>query len=465
MDIFTTRIKLKPNVARKDIWNLIQKWLLKSPHYNINEINYNENDEYFSQEFNNSKLTVLSLNIEKDAILGVRFENKEDNVIWYTDYIYVENTENRYINIKLSCYAKEYLSSLPKYHKPHFIKLLFDEGFCKDDGIFPITDYPIELNDYFFTSCVKMIQGKLNTDLPVVFLSYDLFSQNHYSADPQKLAIELAGVAHVLIEPNKDFGYRLKEATNNNNVYNGYIGIYFPMTNYRETVSTAFYDKDYSGEVCETVRQAILNHSNIEDLSWSKLFVEYNKQHLSKQSERRFESELNDYINSFDADNKELKETVAMLRKQLDDKTAQIESLKKRATTGLTLSCKSLTEFYIDEFKDLLLTVLQAVLTNISEKSRAYEIITSIINENEITGNGKIIFERIKKALQNENLAKRNSELEACGFTVEKGAHDKIIFHDKRYCFTLANTPSDNRTIKNSISDILKIIDIYRKPI
>lgn len=87
MDIFTTRIKLKPNVTRKDIWNLIQKWLLKSPHYNINEINYNENDEYFSQEFNNSKLTVLSLNIEKDAILGVRFENKEDNVIWYTDYI------------------------------------------------------------------------------------------------------------------------------------------------------------------------------------------------------------------------------------------------------------------------------------------------------------------------------------------------------------------------------------------
>lgn len=76
---------------------------------------------------------------------------------------------------------------------------------------------------------------------------------------------------------------------------------------------------------------------------------------------------------------------------------------------------------------------------------------------------GKNIFEQIDIALNEKSLEKRQRELEHLGFIMTDGTHDKAYFHDPKYSFTLAKTPSDHRTNDNTMSEIRKKLDIYKK--
>ena len=69
----------------------------------------------------------------------------------------------------------------------------------------------------------------------------------------------------------------------------------------------------------------------------------------------------------------------------------------------------------------------------------------------------------IKDALFEKSIEKRRSLLERCGFAVEKGAHDKLVFYNPKYAFSLSNSPSDHREGENLFSDISKRINITRK--
>ena len=95
--------------------------------------------------------------------------------------------------------------------------------------------------------------------------------------------------------------------------------------------------------------------------------------------------------------------------------------------------------------------------------TRQKELLELFLKGNSEIGIGKIVLKDIEKALKEKSLVSRRSMLENCGFTVTKGAHDKIYFHDPKYSFTLANSPSEHRGDENMLSDIKKQIDIYRK--
>lgn len=505
MDLFITKIRLKEEITKENIWDLICEWLINSPHYNISSIQYSFEDN-FSQEFNSTKLDILNFTMQNESIFACRFTNNEKKNTWITDTIFIDNNIGKYISIRLSCENIKYSATLPSLHKPHIIKLLFDKDYCCTNECLPISDKPIYLDNEKLSLCSNIMTGTQATALPVVYLSYDNHNYKHYSLDPNTTSQQLSGIAHVLVEPNREFSLDLKKAAQCKNAFNGYIGVYFPNTDYREIISLDTFIKNgqidqqsMSNEMGRIVRQALINHTNATDFTWTRLQLEFHKfkfnekqlqlqkenenyqkvlsqtdanQHelqsiitaLNEQLQLKDE-ELQSFMQEFDTENKDLKEKNDALRSQLDSKNAQMESLKQKSSNDvLSLAKNGLQDFFVDEIKDCVINILQQVKSKfLKENSRPFDIIENLIEANTISNHGKAIYRNIKSALNEKSLSERRKKLEKCGFDVTVGSHDKIYFHDPKFSTTLANSGSDYCETDNQYHDIMKNINIYIK--
>lgn len=477
MDLLATKIALNEHVTQKEIWNLIQEWLIQSPHYNITTIDYNDRDEVFSQEFKNTSISILHFDLDNSHIFACRFTNHEKTDDWFTDIIYVEKTESKDLFIKLSRNSNSFSGDSRKSNKPHIIKKLFENGYVKKDGLFPISDAPIPLSLDKVGIFIYIINGKAEADLPVVYLSYDSFNSTYYSVDPNKLAIKLSGMAHIVIEPNKETAELLKENAAGKNAYNGYIGIYYPGAEQGEILALKDYfrngilDKSkFAAAIYDRIRQALIYHSAFYNMSWDKLQLAFQRKKYTlrtaeaEQTTKAY-AEDKEYINLLESEIKQNEEKIATLTKLVSDQRSTIETLKMRfeATSSICFNTSKIEEFYIGELNDLILNLLSQINDKIPEGTRPKELIDTFLTCNEFRNLGKSFLKQIELALNDKSLTKRNSELEHLGFTITESSHDKAYFKKPQYSFTLAKTPSDNHTTKNTLSNIKEQLDIYKK--
>lgn len=474
MDVFTTTIQLKTSIKSADIYLLVKEWLMNSPHYNIRDIELKQGEEEcFQKTSDTTSLHILSVEVEGDKLFACRFINKESNNIWRTDCVFSE--AHKKLSIRVSCEAKGYVARLPETNKPHLIKLLFEKDMTEKNGIIPVLDAPIMLKNSKedVDLCARIMTGEPILHMPIVYLSYDNFNPGQYIVDPKKLAINLSGMAHVLTEPNKDFALQLCAPAKYNNAYHGYAGIYFPGTCYREIIDPKEYDSNKKvkpraviRDIFQAVQRVALTHTNMADWTWDGVYLAYQKRKLMEQKNTAEKSskELDHYLESFDQENKTLKERVSELQNQLDKKNAQLENLKQKFKNEVTVALKfTLEDFYEDESKDLILNILGLAKKKIQSDSRAAEILQNLLESNKPTGRGQEIMKKLKEAIGEKTLSQRRKKLKNCGFLVTEGPHDKIIFNNEKYVFTLPNTPSDFRSVENLYSDIAKKIDINKK--
>lgn len=138
---------------------------------------------------------------------------------------------------------------------------------------------------------------------------------------------------------------------------------------------------------------------------------------------------------------------------------------KNDMKSSVSFGTDGIEEFFDGELNDLIIHFLSSLYTaskdNMTDRQR--ELIGHFLENNPLVGAGKNLMKEIDKALKEKSLPKRRSMLENCGFTIEKGSHDKMYFHTPRYSFTLANSGSEYRGGDNMLSDIKKKIDIYKK--
>ena len=104
------------------------------------------------------------------------------------------------------------------------------------------------------------INDQIGCHLPIVYVSC-LFDGSH-AVDVNALSSDLAGMAHVVVEPNRSFSLRLQLETHSQNVYGGAIGVYWPDTSGRRS----FFDRrdfrrksDLKSAIVNEVRSALLN--------------------------------------------------------------------------------------------------------------------------------------------------------------------------------------------------------------
>ncbi len=128
-------------------------------------------------------------------------------------------------------------------------------------------------------------------------------------------------------------------------------------------------------------------------------------------------------------------------------------------------------DFYPDEQKDFIISILNQVKEKMerdgSIKNRRYELIQALIKANPANGEAVHIMNELK-AIFNGDFKwnpSMKSRLKSIGFNVNDSGtgHIKITFHDDKYFFTVACTPSDPRSAKNLYSNIDNAININKK--
>lgn len=474
MLLFSTILDIDESLTKDKFIRLVIAWNQESPHSEnvIPEINWNGE--------RNIRFGIADHWLEVEEyrnrdIIAVRYEKVEqDGIVWNTDYIM--NFKDMRMAIQLDrSYKEEALIVDSKFSTPHFITTLIENGYLKADGKLPVLREPIYITEDNCEILTDIINNRRKYRLPVVYVSKTVF--DHDPVNVRWLSSRLKGVAHVLVEDKKQLNYKIRKECNDNNEYNGSIGIYYPNSAIK---NKRFLYRKYTGsdsilldKVVKTVIQ-YANSQNVDSLyTWQGVSNALLSDRLNSQREERFnaesarqraEDEVGKVYDTFDEDLKRLQQQVEELTKQNEAFRCENHGLRAKlneieAVPILVFGDED--EFYPGEIKDLVLSILEEALNNTAKKSRKADVLRDIIGSNDYQYLGKDRKSKVKNLLKGYNgmTGSIRQQLLALGFEItEDGKHYKLIYYgDNRYWTTLAKTPGDsNHGDKNIINEIIK---------
>lgn len=473
MLVFSTKLPLKANVTQEICLKTFADWIIKSPHYPIQDITYDFNS-HEDFDFSEDGITVSFRHYKNEHIelSACRLENRETCAVWFNDCIFLNENGSKTLLVQLNCNRTNFDVTLPSVHKPYIIRKFVEGGFCRDDADIPVVDIPLEVESGYYDTCVQIMRGEHNCSMPVVYVSSDY--RNKTVINPNYLARQLSGVAHVFVERTHDTALQLREDTNGNNAHNGYIGIYFPGTALCQKHSLSYYSdyKEMSSEVISSVWKALINRLDASVYNWNQIIALQSRQKMAEWRDisEQDKAQLTEYMSAFDSENDSLRSQVEELNKQVYSLRAQLDTLRASLDSGETDSrfYKNGKEpsLYAGEREDLLYSILSQVQSRYDPNSRAFLIIQSLIDANPRSGECKRIIDCVRDVFGNGGQLSKTgkAKLRDVGFTIEEGgSHYKITFYDPRYMFTVSKTPSDYREGMNLASDICKMLDVEKR--
>jgi len=309
--------------------------------------------------------------------------------------------------------------------------------------------------------------------MPSVYISRDYWDNTAVSAN--YLAKKLSGIAHVFVEKDCATAWNLRNDTNGNNAHTGYVGIYFPGTNYCQKHSIDYYSdyKEMAQEIINAVWKALINRLDSASYNWNQILALQARQKMVEWRDisENDQKTLQEYISAFDSENGTLRKQIDELNQQLYALRAERDSLRLAVNSKDENSCfykmGKEPNLYASERNDLLYSILSQVHNKFEKSSRAYTILSSLLEANPRVGECAHVIEELRSIFRNGAQITQSSKtkLRDLGFEIEEdGRHDKIKFHnDPRYMFTVSKTPGDYREGLNLISDICKAIDVEKK--
>ena len=286
---------------------------------------------------------------------------------------------------------------------------------------------------------------------------------NSHVINPSLLAQKLFGLAHVVVEPDLEFGKRLELDIGKKRPTYGSVGIYFPNTE-RYEIMRRF--DDQHDDFIEKIQRRLINITKTapidDECSWHYLEQCINEQKIEKIKIKQ-NQDLNEYIALYEQEIQTLKDE----NKKLKDENLYLNSEYYRLSAekhndACLLCIGNENELYQGEFLDLVLEILQRERKNCdSKRLRRLHVLESLLSVNDSFGKKEYIEREIKQCLEKwQNKPAEKKKLEDLGFSIKAdGKHIKLIWKDdERYVITVAKTPSDYRSMKNNASDAVKLL-------
>lgn len=462
MSNFSTEFPINQKNTVEGVVRLACEWITGSPHTKIQESDLQELPK-------NSERTVavgdeqvsLAQAIAKDfEIGGMRYVRTEDGLQWTTSIVTLKTTEKHLLSLQVVCEAMNTAARLPPPKKPYFIRQALSELGGGADGEIPVTDQPFRLGEEEENVAAGLILGTAKNSLPIVYVSAG-FREGHV-VNPDELAKFVSGMAHVVVEPSRTFSFKVKKLTGSRNVFGGTVGVYWPNSSAR---SAYFLDDETPNpravqlEVAKDIRVALSNRRQITLCTWSHL-----KETVARSRFEQLKSvgstELQEYVEAFDADLAAKQTRVNEAEEEIARLTAEIRRLSASTqsyTSGL-IQIGDEQDLYQHEIVDIIIDALADAARSTRDGSRRKHVLQDLLAANQASGARQSLEEEIKSLLKTyqEMDAKTRNALARLGFDLtEDGKHYKAIFQgDGRYTFAFSKTSSDHRAGKNLASDI-----------
>ncbi len=204
-----------------------------------------------------------------------------------------------------------------------------------------------------------------------------------------------------------------------------------------------------------------VNNANLNN----SLHQQITKYQEAESARQDAEKEINQVYETFDEDLKKMQQTMEELTKANEALILENSVLRAKlnATEAMPIVYQGDEEdFYPDEIKDMILSVLNETLTNTEETTRRADVLEDILENNQYQHLSEKHKQRVKavfKGYKNMSGAMKQ-ELLDLGMTIsEDGKHYKLKYKDDpRYMVTIAKTPSDSRAGNNVAALINKIM-------
>lgn len=471
MLLFSTILDINETMTPDDFIRLVIEWNQGSPHPNnvIDGIQWNGERNI---RYGEDGLWLAIEEYRNQNIIAVRYEKKEDDgAVWDTDYVMNFNQMKMAVRLDRS-YTASALDADPKFATPHFITLLIERGYLKEDHQFTVKRTATVIDAENVNLLVDVINRKTEYILPVVYVSktYD----NEDPVNVSYLASRLKGIAHVLVEEDNLLNQTIREQCDGKNEYYGAIGIYYPSggNNHRRYLyrSAVGYDRF----LLERIVRAVIQYGNAKMVdtlfTWQGVNNALLRDRLTSQREERLaaeaaQTEAYQLLDSVDEELQDLQKQVEALTRANEALQYENHGLKtkldsKDAVPVLYMGDEY--EFYPGEVKDLILSALSEALKGIPANSRKADVVHDIIENNDYQKISAGKAEEVKRLLKiyDGMSAKTRQALKELGFEItEEGKHYKLTYYgDGRYQVTFAKTPSDGRAGKNNAQYIINLV-------
>ncbi|MDY6955257.1 MAG: hypothetical protein SVO96_00010 [Pseudomonadota bacterium] len=464
---FATEFSVDADRTTADFFQAMATWISGSPHSGLSAEMLRDLPQQAEARVENGNENVQSLVASsRDVDLaGIRYSRHDDDLEWLTTVVFSRTSSDAWVGIRVECESQHAAIRLPSAKKPVVVRTVLDSlGGAAADGPLPIRDQAHILAHADIDLAAKLIRGDAGCRLPIVYVSARF--QGGYILDVDRLAADLSGMAHVVVEPNRPFSVRLQLEVDSENVYGGTIGIYWPEGGR----CRAF----FLGGECSTpghlaaaindeVRAALLNRRPIARCTWAYLRETASRQviHSLKASGSKA---IEDYVKTFDqeieAKNQRFEDAEREIRR-LSNELRVHEAALAGTTSGSLLRLGRERDLYPNEVLGVLLAAIEGAATGVPKDSRRQHVLTSILEANKLDDNTlEERREQLKKLLRGMTTidGKMRRELEEMGFSIsEDGKHFKLVFQgDDRYIYTLPKSGSDRRGGLNAVSDIGK---------
>lgn len=467
MRILSTKLHMTAMFTVVDFFGIIIKWLKEdSPSKKVGELLEKVKDKT-SVRLVEGYCTIETVSAEKNNAKYnlVRLSHIYHDQMWNTEVILQTKESQKVVYVHVECQGDaSRFDDVPAY-RSRIIRRFVESGFIKHERL-PIQCKPIEASYDIQDILVSAFNGEHTLPYPLVYVT-KLRNTMGYAVNPEVLSRQLGGLAYVVIETDDDYSYALKELTGGGNPYGGRIGLYYKNGKSKvlraEDAMLQPLERMIVGEVVKAVTAQVGKTSP----TWEEFY----RDKLERESKESFELMMAaiDANDSLEAKLKKARDQIQILTENNRQLTAKNESLVAALTAkaqDTIINKSTIAEWYEGEQNDLLVTVMQKALRDLTDDSRAYELLSDLVSINSIKGEGKPIFARLKAILSDgEMLTDRDfRELRELGFEITTDStHYRLMFRENElYKFTLPKTPSDRSEGKNSVSDITKRISVYK---
>lgn len=410
--------------------------------------------------------------------IGFRYDFPDaDGRLWRSEAVLRSGStqgQPSLMRFRTQCVAREAGARLDTPRKPYLVKMILTDGWGGLDGHLDVGDEPLWLvdDDTSLSLAGAVTRGEASRHLPVIYVSATGEAEWLPSkTEIEKLAYDLGGIAHVVVEPNRAFSFRLRDETEGSNAYGGTLGIALPG----HGIVRRFYvgwRLPSSFELMSSVRSTSLAlQSQMPASGWD--WTELQEQALRRQRER-------------DREKLTVEEIEQLYREEIENLRDRIGELESERTN------RPLPEVIEDGADGVLSGALTARIgpevypgEYLDRLRAAAEVTFSMADRIGLDRRSKAVFESIfKKLPPSPGLSELLEDLERATKDPKRVAgelnallcrHGYLEKSDNRHIrlepqkdfvgldsITLPKTPSDHRSLKNLRKQIERTLGIAK---